>query len=278
MSEKVLKDNKTEQKMRRKFTFTRKWFASPYVVFLAVFVLFPMLLLVYRAFTDGDAFRLTFDNFSRFFSNWDYIRTFLESVLVAVISTILCLLIGYPVAYILTRLKTFKNSYAFVLLFILPMWVNFLLRIMAIKEILPALNIPLGWGAIVIGMVYDFLPFMIFPLYNALNKMDGSLLEAASDLGANKTQVFFKTVVPLSMPGIMSGITMVFVPVMSAFAVSDAMSGNKIKLFCTIIENLKSDVNYAAALAIIMSVFIVISLLISSRYERIGDADGGTMI
>ena len=278
MSEKTVKVTASEAPKTVRFAFTRKWFAAPHIVFTAVFILFPMLMLLFRAFTVGDTFTLTFDNFTRFFGNKDYVMIFLQSVAVAVVSTLLCLLIGYPVAYLLTHVKLFKNPYSVAILFIMPMWINFLLRIMAIKEILPAIGIPLGWGAIVIGMVYDFLPFMILPLYNSLNKMDKSLLEAASDLGASKAQVFVKTVVPLSMPGIISGVTMVFVPVLSAFAISDAMSGNKINMFGTIISNLKSDLNYTAALALIMSVFVISSLLLTNRYERIGGQTGGTMI
>lgn len=199
-----------------KLHFNRKHLCIPYAVFLICFVIAPLLVIVYYAFTNGQG-NFTFDNFTNFFTSTNTIGTLLYSFALAIVTTFVCLLIAYPTAYILAR-SNLKKKYVLLLLFILPMWINFTLRITALKEILSVLegnlsNFPFLNS--VIGMTYDFLPFMILPLYTSLQKLDNSLLEAASDLGANKLTVFLRVTLPLSVPGIISGITMVFLPSMT---------------------------------------------------------------
>ena len=187
----------------------RNW-TVPYALFLLVFVIVPLLLIVLYAFTDdGGAFTLA--NFRKFMMHPEAMNTFVYSIGIAVITTLVCLLLGYPAAYILSQ-KQFNTSRTMVVLFILPMWVNILIRTLATVALFDFLNLPLGEGALVFGMVYNFLPFMIYPIYNTLQKMDHNLIEAAQDLGASPTRVFGKVILPLSMPGVMSGIVMVFMP------------------------------------------------------------------
>ena len=160
----------------------RNW-TIPYVLFLAIFVVIPLLLIVYYAFTNDEGM-FTFANFRKFMIHPEAINTFVYSVGIALITTILCLLLGYPAAWILSQAR-FNTSRTMVVLFILPMWVNILIRTLATVALFDFLNFPLGEGALIFGMVYNFLPFMIYPIYNTLQKMDHSLIEAAQDLGAN---------------------------------------------------------------------------------------------
>ena len=188
---------------KRLFSFSRKQLCIPYGLFLALFVVLPLLVIVYYAFTDNTG-AITFTNFIDFFTDSTKISTLLISVLVSLVVTLICLLIAYPVAYILSKMKK-KTAFILLLLFIMPMWINFVLRAMAMKELLALIGIPLGSLANIIGLVYDYLPFMILPLYSTLIKMDRSLEEAAADLGAGKVKVFKTVTLPLSMPGIISG-------------------------------------------------------------------------
>ena len=180
----------------------------------------------------------------------------------------LCILIGYPAAWILAN-KKLNRSAVTIVLFILPMWINALMRTLATAELFNMLGVTLGKGTLLYGMVYDYLPFMIYPIYNTLSKMDKSYAEAAEDLGATPWQVFTKVTVPLSMPGVTSGILMVFMPTVSTFAISEFLTNNKIKLFGTIIqENINSSMwNYGAALAFIMLIIIGISTLFQGDEE-----------
>jgi len=170
------------------------------------------------AFTNNEG-DFSFTNFRKFWIQPEAMNTFIYSVGIALITTILCLILGYPAAYILIRMES-RSSKILVLLFILPMWINFLIRTLATVALFDFLSIPLGQGALLFGMVYNFLPFMIYPIYNILQKTDKSLIEAAQDLGSNPRQVFIKTILPLSAPGIYSGIMMVFIPVISTFAIA----------------------------------------------------------
>ena len=199
------------------------------------------------------------------------------SVGIALITTILCLLLGYPAAWILSQAR-FNTSRTMVVLFILPMWVNILIRTLATVALFDFLNFPLGEGALIFGMVYNLLPFMIYPIYNTLQKMDHSLIEAAQDLGANPSQVFIKAVFPLSMPGVMSGIMMVFMPTISTFAIAELLTMNNIKLFGTTIqENINNGMwNYGAALSLIMLLLIGITGLFSN--ESSDSANEGGLI
>ena len=193
------------------------------MIFSAVFVILPLLLIVVYAFMD-DAGHFTLGNFAKFFAHPEAINTFVYSIGVAIITTVVCILLGYPAAYILTQTRM-KYASTVVVLFILPMWVNILIRTLATVALFDFMNVSLGEGALIFGMVYNFLPFMIYPIYNTLQKLDKSYVEAAQDLGANPMQVFFKAVLPLSMPGIVSGILMVFMPTISTFAIAGLLAG-----------------------------------------------------
>ncbi|MCI5580318.1 MAG: ABC transporter permease [Phocaeicola plebeius] len=241
----------------------RKNWVVPYVVFALLFVVLPLLLIVVYAFTD-DAGHLTLANFGKFFDHPEAVNTFIYSIGIAIITTLGCVVLGYPAAWILSRSR---SSYAqtLILLFILPMWVNVLIRTLATVALFDFCQLPLGEGALIFGMIYNFLPFMIFPIYNTLQKMDRSYIEAAEDLGANVTQVFWKVILPLSMPGVVSGVMMVFMPTVSTFAIAELLTMNNIKLFGTTMqENINNSMwNYGAALSLIMLFLIAATSLFS---------------
>ena len=234
----------------------RSSWALPYFIFLVLFVVMPLVLIVVYSFQDASG-HFTFSNITKFFTDKDSLSTFALSIEVAIENTALCILIGYPAAYILAD-KSLNRSAVTVVLFIMPMWVNALMRTLATAELFNMAGITLGKGTLLFGMCYDYLPFMIYPIYNVLNKMDKSYAEAAEDLGAKPLEVFTKVTLPLSMPGVASGILMVFMPTVSTFAISEFLTNNKIKLFCTIIqENINYSMwNYGAALALIMLIII----------------------
>ena len=248
-------------------TIKRSSWSIPYLVFLIIFVVLPLVLIAIYAFQDGQG-HFTLANITRFFSDADSLGTFALSLEVAIENTVICILLGYPAAWILAN-KNLNRSAVTIVLFILPMWINALMRTLATAELFNMLGITLGKGTLLYGMVYDYLPFMIYPIYNTLNKMDKSYAEAAEDLGATPFQVFTKVTVPLSMPGVTSGILMVFMPTVSTFAISEFLTNNKIKLFGTIIqENINSSMwNYGAALAFIMLIIIGISTLFQGEEE-----------
>lgn len=254
----------------------RSSWALPYLIFMIFFVALPLVLILVYALQDGSG-NFSLENVLRFFSDSDAIATFALSLEVAIENTVLCILIGYPAAWILAN-KKYNRSAVTIILFILPMWINALMRTLATAELFNVLGIRLGKGTLLFGMVYDYLPFMIYPIYNVLNKMDKSFAEAAEDLGANPFQVFWKVTVPLSMPGVRSGILMVFMPTVSTFAISEFLTNGKIKLFGTIIqENINSSMwNYGAALSLIMLLIIGLTTLISGDSGKA--AAGGAAI
>lgn len=227
------------------------------------------------AFTNNEG-DFSFTNFRKFWMQPEAMNTFIYSVGIAMVTTFLCLLLGYPAAYILSRMES-RNSKILVLLFILPMWINFLIRTLATVALFDFLSIPLGQGALLFGMVYNFLPFMIYPIYNSLQKTDKSLIEAAQDLGANPRQVFVKTILPLSAPGIYSGIMMVFMPVISTFAIAELLTINNIKLFgSTLQENIYNGMwNYGAALSLVMLLLIGITSLLNTGGNAKATEEGG---
>ena len=190
------------------FRFSRKTLGIPYALFLLLFVVSPLIVLFYYAFTNGEG-QFTIANFTGFFTDPNTMGTLCYSFAIALVTTLVCLLIAYPVAYILAKSHLKKKS-VLVMLFIMPMWINFSLRITALKEILTLIEGNLAYYPFlnaVCGMTYDFLPFMILPLYNTISKLDDSLIEAAKDLGANDRAAFFKITLPLSVPGIVSGVS-----------------------------------------------------------------------
>lgn len=204
--------------------FQRKQLSIPYVIFLLCFVIAPVLVVFYYAFTNGEG-RFTAANFIGFFTNQNTIGTLCYSLVVALTVTICCTLVAYPTAYILAR-SHFKKKAVLLVLFVAPMWINFTLRVVALKEVLTMIEGNLAYHPFlntVLGMTYDFLPFMILPLYTTLSKLDKSYLEAAADLGASPVVTFMKVTFPLSMPGLISGITMVFLPSMTNYVILDML-------------------------------------------------------
>lgn len=255
------------------FSLRRNW-VIPYVIFLTIFVVLPMLLILFYAFTNVDG-SFTLENFVRFISHKEELYTLIYSIGIAIITTGICIIVGYPVAYILSS-KVFKKSELMIMLFILPMWINVLIRTLATVSLFDFLKLPLGEGALIFGMVYNFLPFMIYPIYNNLVAMDRTLIEAAQDLGAKQSTIFTNVIFPLSMPGIVSGVMMVFMPTISTFAIAELLTMNNIKLFGTTIqENLNNGLwNYSAALSLIMLLFIGATMLSSNEKESNNKSGG----
>ena len=266
--------------------------AYPYVVWSAIFIVIPLLLIVFFSFTskvDG-RFVFSFENFQRLFEPI-YFTVFIRSIWLAVLSTVSYLILGYPIAYIISKLPI-KRRNMLILLFILPMWMNFLLRTYAWMAILGRdglINTLLGYigigpikmlytdGAILLGMVYNFLPFMVIPIYTVLIKIDKNLVNAAYDLGANKAQAFRKIILPLSIPGIISGITMVFMPAVSNFVIPSLLGGGKYMLVGNLIEQQFTTIgnwNFGSALSIFMMILILISMAFMSKYEKNGKEGG----
>ena len=251
----------------------RSSWALPYFIFLVFFVVLPLLLVLVYALQDGSG-HFTLSNVTKFFTDSDALSTFAVSIEIAIETSLLCILIGYPAAWILSN-KEYNRSAVTIVLFIMPMWINALMRTLATAELFNVLGIHLGKGTLLYGMVYDYLPFMIYPIYNVLDKMDKSYAEAAQDLGATPWKVFWKVIVPLSMPGVASGVLMVFMPTVSTFAISEFLTNNKIKLFGTIIqENINSSMwNYGAALALIMLVIIGLTSFLQGSDKK--SSEGG---
>ncbi len=255
----------------------KKLMAGPYLLWMLVFTIVPLLFVFYYGFTSSDG-TFTFSNITAIFEKI-HIQALGLSLLLAVITTAVCLLFAYPLALILSK-SAAKNRSFVIFIFILPMWINFLLRIIAIRMllsdngilnyILSALNLPnfsimYTPAAIVIGMVYDYFPFMVLPIYNALIKIDRNLLDAAGDLGATPARTFCKIIFPLSVPGVISGITMVFVPSISEFVIADILGGGKVLLIGNIIEqefNQGNNWHLGSGISIVLMIFIFVSMMI----------------
>lgn len=215
--------------------------------------------------------------FQQVFAHSESVNTFVYSIGIAILTTLGCILLGYPVAWILNNCKNLSYSRTLIMLFILPMWVNILVRTLATVALFDFCRLPLGEGALIFGMIYNFIPFMIYPIYNTLQKMDRSYIEAAQDLGANSFQVFWKVIFPLSMPGVVSGIMMVFMPTISTFAIAELLTMNNIKLFGTTIqENINNSLwNYGAALSLIMLFLIAATSLFAPENKDESEKGGG---
>ena len=267
--------------------------ASPYIVWSTLFIVIPLIIIVFFSFTQETAsgYSFTLENFKRVL-NSQYISVFKRSLILAFESTVLCLILGYPVAYLISKMKSNRRN-ILIMLFIVPMWMNFLLRTYAwlpilgkngvINNFLSAIglntiNILYTDAAVLLGMVYNFLPFMILPIYTVLIKMDNSLIDAAADLGANKRQIFTKVIFPLSMPGVITGITMVFMPAVSTFVISRLLGGGQYMLLGNLIETqftTMGDWNFGSALAIFMMIIILISMAIMNKFEGTESMEGG---
>lgn len=272
--------------------FSRKQLGIPYAVFIGLFVVLPLLLIVLYAFTveagalvtnDITKFSFSFENFVYFFGSSANIRAIYVSFGLAIITTVICLLIAYPVAYILARSKM-KWKNVVLMLFILPMWINFVLRTAAMKELLFKIGMykssKLSMVNTVIGMVYDYLPFTILPLYTVLIKLDKNILEASADLGATSAETFFKVVVPMSAPGIVSAITMVLLPTTTSYVVSDTLGNGNVTIIGKLIEDQFStmfDWHAGSAIAMILLVLIFITMFITRKFsdEEVNTRGGG---
>ena len=251
----------------------------PYFLFLVIFVVCPVLILLYYAFTNG-AGEFSLANFTLFFTDSKAIGTLIYSVMVAVVTTIVCLLIAYPVAYLLAK-GEFRRGNVLLMLFVMPMWINFTLRITALKEILTLIEGNLAFHPFlntVIGMTYDFLPFMILPIYNTIAKIDHSYIEAAKDLGASDAIILFKIIIPLTLSGIISGIIMVFVPALTSFVISDLLDGGKVLLIGNVIEQefmQGTNWNLGSGLSVVLMIFVIASMALMNIFDKDG---GGTAV
>lgn len=251
-----------------KLRFSRKTLGIPYAVFLLFFVIIPMLVIVFYAFTDQNM-HISFGNFVAFFSDGTKLSTMVYSIVIAIVTTAVTLLIAYPVAYILAHSKL-KKKHVLLLLFITPMWINFILRVNAIRELLNAIGLlgETNYFNTILGMVYDFLPFMIMPLYTTMLKIDGTLYEASADLGGNASTAFFRVTLPLSAPGILSGITMVFLPSMTNYVVSDMLGNSKVTIIGKFIETyFGTDWHMGSMIALILLIVVMVSTLLSGGFR-----------
>lgn len=283
MSRRMRKQNVVDKKERK--------LAYPYMLWSALFIVVPLLLVIYYSFTkniDDVTTVFTLDNYKEVLNPMFY-KVFLRSFVLAGSATILCILIGYPVAYIIAKMDASKGA-TLILLFILPMWMNFLLRTYAWIAILGKnglLNSLLGLfglhpasilytnAAVLLGMVYNFIPFMVLPIYTTLQKIDHDLINAAKDLGANSLTVFKKIILPLSMPGVMSGITMVFMPCVTTFAISRLLGGGKTMIVGDLIEQqftVVGDWNFGSSVSIVMMLVILFSMAVMNK---VNSKEGG---
>ncbi len=273
----------TASKFRPRFS--RKILAIPYALFLGFFVVVPLFIILYYAFTDANGV-FTFDNFKIFFSGSGgdsffetaRFKTIVQSIFISLSSTIVCLLIAYPVAYIIANCKL-KNKSGLLLLFIVPMWVNFVLRINALKELLDWIGIynKPEWNIFntILGMVYDFLPFMIMPIYTTIIKIDKSYLEAAKDLGATPAKAFLSVTLPLSKAGIASGVSMVFLPSMTNYVVSNYMTFNHTKIIGSFIDEcFKNDLwNMGSVTALLLLTLMFIMTWATGGFDANSEAN-----
>ena len=270
----------------------RNWAAYPYTIWMIIFTLVPLALLLYFAITVKTATGVSYslDNFKRF-AEPIFIKVLVRSLALAATSTFFCLVIGYPVAMILADRKlNFKST--LILLMVLPMWMNFLLRtyawltILEKKGLINTLLVHIGLSpmnllyndfAVIVGMVYNFLPFMVLPIYSVLSKINHSLIEAAEDLGADSFHIFKKVIFPLSLPGVTSGITMVFMPAVTTFVISRLLGGGQYTLIGNLIEQqflTVGDWNFGSAISIVMMLIILIGMGFSSQYEKHQEGGG----
>ena len=282
--------------MRRRWELKNKssrYLASPYIIWIVGFIVIPLLTIVYYGFTDKSG-AFTLSNLAEILV-WENYRPLYRSLILSAASTLICFLLAYPLAMILRWYKIGRGS-IIVFIFILPMWMNSLLRILAwqtllerkgvINGMLAAMHLPEQHlinttAAVLIGMVYDFLPFMILPLYNALMKIDDNTINAAYDLGASFWQVLTKIMLPLTVPGIVSGVTMVFVPALTTFAISNMLGGGKIYLIGNVIEQefmQDSDWNQGSGLSLVLMMFVIVSMLIVNHFDDKKDMGRGGVI
>lgn len=247
--------------------------AYPYIAWAVAFIVVPMLMIIFYAFTtQGNStliFQFTLANFARFFSDPTFPNVLWNSLRIAVVTTVCCVLIGYPAAYLIAQMDERHQGWM-ILLVTLPMWINMLVRTYAWRGIL--LHFDLGSEAkIFIGMVYNFLPYMIIQIYTSLSKLDKNLITASYDLGADPVQTFLKVTLPLSVPGIISGITLVFLPAVSSFFIPKLLGGGDYVLIGNLIETYfitTGDWNFGSAISLIMALIIIASMWLTKRLDR----------
>lgn len=249
----------------KKNNFKPALFALPYMAICAIFVVFPLLLVLVYAFIGADG-SFTFDNFKLVFTESSNLILLLKTIGIAALATLICLLIAYPTALILSS-APFNRYAVLALLFIIPMWMNFVLRVIALKSLLFMMGISNGFLATMIGMVYDFLPFMLLPIYTVLTNMDKSYAEASADLGGNAFVTFFKVTLPLSSGGIVSGITMVFMPVFSAYAITGMLGDTNTNVIGGKIDTYfqtTSTWGVGSALSFVLLVLVFLTMILSN--------------
>ncbi len=274
--------------MRRRYTLKnkQKLLATPYFIWAAAFIIIPILMVFYYGFIDS-AGHFTMQNILAITSP-EHSKALFLSIRLSLVSTLICLLLAYPLAMILAKKSVNQNQFI-VLIFILPMWMNFLLRTLAWQTLLekngvinsvlrflslPTLDIINTNAAIILGMVYNFLPFMVLPIFNSLSRMDQDLINAARDLGANNVKTFCRIIFPLSLPGVISGITMVFVPALTTFVISSLLGGSKILLIGNVIEQeftQASNWNLGSGLSMVLMLFIILSMIITAIFDKDGE-------
>lgn len=263
-----------------------RWLSFPYMIWMTGFIIIPLIVIIYYGLTNQDN-NFTLDNVALILDPMN-LKALGQAFELSLVSTVICLLLAYPLAMILSKSKMNSTNFI-VMIIILPMWMNFLLRTIAWQNILektgiintvlkffklPAVNIINTPAAIILGMVYNFLPFMVLPIYNVMIKIDQDVINAARDLGANGIQTFLKIILPLSIPGVISGITMVFVPSLTTFVISAILGGNKIVLIGNVIEQQFRVGNWHAGsgLSLVLMIFILISMAILSKYDKEGSS------
>lgn len=301
--EPAVKASPVEKKRRRKQDARAFGISSPYLLWMVLFTLIPLIFVVYYAFTDPSG-HFTLNNVKTLvgmegevtnviqtgtFIRLDFIKIFWRSMWYGVVATVICLVIAYPLAYFISQ-KAENRQNVIITLLMLPMWMNFILRTYALMKLLedtgiintaltklgiPVIHMINTPFAVILGMVYNFLPYMILPIYSVMSKMDNSLIEAAQDLGCNRFKVFAKVILPLSMGGVVSGITMVFVPSVSTFYISQKLGGGTNELIGDVIERTfltETNYNVGAAISLVLMVLIFICMAIMNRFS---DDDGG---
>ncbi len=273
-----------------------KRFAIPYMIWMIIFIVVPLILVLYYAFTTGDSqnfatFNFSIENFKRFFTP-TYVKVLVRSVNLALVSTVICLILGYPIAYIISKEKA-KTRNTLILMLVIPMWMNFLLRTYAwltllgnngiintiiVKLGFQPLNLLYNNTSVLLGMIYNFLPFMVLPIFSVLVKIDGKLIEASEDLGADKFTTFTRVIFPLSLPGVVTGISMVFIPAVSTFVISSLLGGNKTNLIGNLIEQqfrYTGDWHFGSTMSFILMIFILIVMAASSKFDKEKEGEGG---
>ena len=283
----------TSIKKKRTSSLLQRYAAAPHIVWSVLFIIVPLIFVAYYAFTDVTTGSFTLDNIASFFTK-DYLIIFGKSVKLALIATVICLFLGYPIAYFMTTCKP-RTQRILMILIMLPMWMNFLIRTYALMTLLQDTGIintflekfgiePIHIigteTAVVIGMVYDYLPYMILPIYSVMAKMDHRLIEAASDLGCNGFGVLRRVILPLSVSGIISGTTMVFVPSISTFYISQKLGGVDTLLIGDVIEQHYTAANYnmTASLSFVLMLILILGLAIVNHYTDSDEGGGGMLI